>query len=93
MIIDRRNKAIGSCIWLKVLNIRWWITSALEANIGLNAVAQFAAEYNLNIPQGLGTGRLFNNNIDAPLLIEEGKLRYDPKGQWSLSLLSGKEMN
>lgn len=49
-----------------------WLTSALESNIGLNAVAQFAAQIygpNISMPQGLGTGQLFTDNIEMPLHI------------------------
>jgi O-succinylbenzoate synthase len=47
--------------------IKWWITSALESNLGLNAIAQFAAITNNTMPQGLGTGGLFTNNLEAPI--------------------------
>jgi o-succinylbenzoate synthase len=57
-------------------NIKWWITSALEANIGLNAIAQFTNEFKLDMPQGLGTGGVFSNNIKCPLYVEKGKLKY-----------------
>jgi len=57
-------------------NVGWWITSALEANIGLNAIAQWAASLNTTMYQGLGTGQLFTNNVDSPLYIEEGHLYY-----------------
>lgn len=56
----------------------WWITSALEANIGLNAIAQWTATLNNPLPQGLGTGQVFTNNVDSPLAVERGKLRYTP---------------
>ena len=62
--------------------IGWWITSALESNIGLNAIAQFTANYDVNIPQGLGTGQLYHNNIDSPLKIAAGELRLDQKKDW-----------
>ena len=48
-------------------NTGWWITSALEANIGLNAIAQYASTYDLKMPQGLGTGQVFKNNVSSPL--------------------------
>ncbi len=64
--------------------IGWWITSALESNIGLNAIAQFTANYPVEIPQGLGTGQLFHNNITSPLVMENGKLRYDKSRRWDL---------
>jgi len=47
----------------------WWITSMLESNIGLNAIAQFAAHYNPHLPQGLGTGQLFENNVPSGLIL------------------------
>lgn len=66
----------------------WWITSALESNIGLNAIAQFAATYPLNMPQGLGTGQLYTNNFPAPLEIKDGALHYNHLLPWQLSLVS-----
>ena len=66
-------------------DINWWITSALESNIGLNAVAQLTGEYNVRgFAQGLGTGQLYHNNLTAPLHIAAGQLRYDPAGAWEL---------
>ena len=58
-------------------NIGWWITSSLESNVGLNAIAQFTAEYDPKITQGLGTGHLFHNNIPSPLYIDSGYIGYD----------------
>lgn len=55
-------------------NIGWWITSALESNIGLNAIAQWTYTLNSDMPQGLGTGQLYTNNIKSPLQIEKGFL-------------------
>jgi O-succinylbenzoate synthase len=80
----------GSREWIQTaerLGINWWITSALESNIGLNAIAQFTAELGNPLPQGLGTGTLYTNNIPSPLFIEKGKLAYDPKGNWDLQLI------
>lgn len=54
--------------------INWWITSALESNIGLNAIAQYTYTKHNPLPQGLGTGQLYTNNIPSPLTIENGKL-------------------
>lgn len=65
--------------------IGWWITSALESNIGLNAIAQFTANYPVELPQGLGTGQLFYNNIPSPLVMEKGRLSYDKSMLWGLS--------
>lgn len=59
-------------------DIQWWITSALESNIGLNALAQFTASFDNKLPQGLGTGQLFENNFPCRLYIEEGRLFYRP---------------
>ena len=61
--------------------IGWWITSALESNVGLNAVAQWCATYNNPLPQGLGTGMLFRENAEVPLGIEKDELRYYPHKQ------------
>jgi o-succinylbenzoate synthase len=55
-------------------SIGWWITSALESNIGLNAIAQWCATLNPSLPQGLGTGALFTDNIDIPLAVEGDQL-------------------
>jgi len=63
----------------------WWLTSALESNVGLNAVSQFAGRYATDgFPQGLGTGQLYHNNVAAPLRIATGQLHYDPRGEWEL---------
>ncbi|MGI4865307.1 MAG: o-succinylbenzoate synthase [Janthinobacterium lividum] len=64
-------------------NLGWWITSALESNVGLNAVAQLTGEYDVaGFAQGLGTGQLYHNNVAAPLGIEHGALHYNPAGSW-----------
>jgi len=68
------------------LNIGWWATSALESNIGLNAIAQWTASKALSRPQGLGTGALYTNNIPSPLKVLLGELRYDDKLRWDLDL-------
>jgi len=68
-------------------NIGWWITSALESNIGLNAIAQFTSYLNTTMPQGLGTGQLYTNNFPSPLEIENAKLFYRKNEAWDLSLL------
>lgn len=73
--------------WINIaesLGIGWWITSALESNIGLNAVCQLAGEYNNLLPQGLGTGQLYKNNFDSPLTIENGEIRYQHSKKWCL---------
>jgi L-alanine-DL-glutamate epimerase-like enolase superfamily enzyme len=66
-------------------NVGWWVTSALEANIGLNAIAQWTYTLANNMPQGLGTGLLFNNNIPSPLVIEGADLHYNPLHNWVLT--------
>jgi o-succinylbenzoate synthase len=58
----------------KERNIDWWATSALESNIGLNAIAQWVAEFNLDLPQGLGTGSLYDNNFASALEIRKDEL-------------------
>lgn len=62
--------------------IGWWNTSALESNIGLNAIAQWTYTLDNDLPQGLGTGALYTNNIDSPLEVKNGNLIYNPKINW-----------
>ena len=69
------------------LNIGWWITSALESNIGLNAIAQYTFTKNNPMPQGLGTGALYTNNFDSPLVVSNGQLCYDTSIAWDVNLL------
>ena len=74
--------------WIALAEARgigWWLTSALESNVGLNAVAQLTGEYDVRgFPQGLGTGQLYHNNVAAPLHVGNGELRYEPNGTWEL---------
>ncbi|GET45671.1 o-succinylbenzoate synthase [Capnocytophaga felis] len=63
-------------------HIGWWITSALESNIGLNAIAQWTFKLNNPMPQGLGTGALYTNNIASPLSVQKGFLKYNPDTDW-----------
>ena len=63
-------------------DIAWWATSALEGNIGLNAIAQWTAVQDNSMPQGLGTGKVFSNNIDAPLQVKKGHLMYNVNKSW-----------
>ena len=65
----------------------WWVTSALESNIGLNAIAQWTATLNTTLPQGLGTGSLFSNNVPSPLTVTGSRLFYQPEKTWNLSSL------
>lgn len=69
----------------------WWITSALESNIGLNAIAQWTFHLNAKNEQGLGTGQLFTNNFDSPLEIEGERLWYRPGKEWQLKDILDKE--
>lgn len=62
--------------------IGWWATSALESNIGLNAIAQWVSCHEPDMPQGLGTGMLYSNNIASPLSQVRDVLRYDVDGKW-----------
>lgn len=78
----------GSEEWIDISekhHVGWWITSALESNIGLNAIAQFTYDLGAVMPQGLGTGSLFTNNFESPLYVEEGSLHYNPKLNWNFS--------
>ncbi len=59
--------------------IAFWATSALESNVGLNAIAQWAATKQVTMPQGLGTGQLFEENIPMPLTIEGERLRFNKR--------------
>ncbi len=71
--------------WIKIANannIGWWITSALESNIGLNAICQFASWLEVNVPQGLGTGSLYKNNIESPLEIIGDRISYNATKYW-----------
>ena len=74
----------GASEWITLATQRgigYWITSALESNIGLNAIAQWCATLNPNLPQGLGTGLLFTDNIDYPLHIKGDCLWFNPEAQ------------
>jgi len=69
----------GSLEWIELageLSIPWWITSALESNIGLNAIAQFTSTLYNPLPQGLGTGGLYLNNFESPLSLKGEFLSY-----------------
>jgi len=71
----------------KELKTGWWVTSALESNIGLNAIAQWTFTLNNLMYQGLGTGQVFSNNITSPLEIDKGNLYYSSKNDWNLKPL------
>ncbi len=67
--------------------IRYWGTSALESNIGLNALAQWTFKLGLTMPQGLGTGALYTNNIPTPLEVVGEELMFIPKKNWDYGFL------
>lgn len=67
----------GTDEWISIctlLGIQWWITSALESNIGLNAIAQYTYTKNITRPQGLGTGGVFSNNFPSSLQLKGDRL-------------------
>ncbi len=77
----------GADEWINLavdFGIDWWATSALESTIGLNAIAQWVASKRFRLPQGLGTGNLYTNNITSPLSIKDAALWVDPKAKWQL---------
>lgn len=77
----------GTLEWISIakkLQIKWWITSALESNIGLNAIAQFTYTLHNLLPQGLGTGGLYTNNFDCPLEVLNGQLWYKKEKKWEV---------
>lgn len=65
-------------------NLGWWVTSYLESNVGLNAIAQWAYTLQNPIHQGLGTGKLFTNNVNSPLVTEGELLSIDKSKSWKL---------
>lgn len=68
--------------WIKNADerkINWWITSALESNVGLQAIAQFSGQFKPLNPQGLGTGLLYSNNLNSGLYIRNGNIYFDSK--------------
>lgn len=79
----------GSDQWIEAAESRkigWWITSALESNIGLNAIAQYTFKRGVHLPQGLGTGGLFTNNWDSPLEVKNGALFSRKHLSWNTDL-------
>lgn len=72
--------------WIKLaktLKINWWMTSALESNIGLNAICQYCSTFKTDLKQGLGTGNLYTNNIESPLTVENGTVFYKKTLKWN----------
>jgi o-succinylbenzoate synthase len=81
----------GSQEWINLAEkytIGWWVTSALESNIGLNAIAQWTATLGNKMPQGLGTGALFSNNVESPLHVAQGGLYYKRAKEWNMELIN-----
>ena len=79
----------GSKEWIELAesqNIGWWITSALESNVGLNAISQWTYRLDNNMPQGLGTGSLFTNNFESPLEVKNGYLHYNQNKSWNFNI-------
>lgn len=79
----------GSLEWIKAagnINSEYWITSALESNVGLNAIAQWTYTLHSQRPQGLGTGSLFTNNFESPLSVKQGALHYGKELDWEFNL-------
>lgn len=77
----------GAADWVNRANaagIGWWVTSALESNVGLNAIAQWTATLDTDMAQGLGTGQLYTNNIDSPLRLDGPQLWYEQPARWHL---------
>lgn len=77
--------------WISIAEkngIKWWVTSALESNVGLNAIAQWTFTLDNSLPQGLGTGGLYTNNFESPLAVENGKLYYKKNKSWNANLIS-----
>lgn len=77
----------GCSNWIEAASrhdIGWWATSALESNIGLNAIAQWVATQNVSMPQGLGTGQLYLNNVESPIRQTGQTLVYSPDREWSI---------
>lgn len=71
----------GASDWIEAasgLGIDWWITSALESNVGLNAIAQYAGTFDNPLPQGLGTGGLYTNNFELPIRLDGDRMRFLP---------------
>ncbi|NJB83929.1 o-succinylbenzoate synthase [Wenyingzhuangia aestuarii] len=79
----------GSNEWIDLANkqnIPYWITSALESNIGLNAISQYTYTLGVTLPQGLGTGSLYTNNIQSPLEVVHGNIQYNTSKAWKINI-------
>ena len=81
----------GGAEWIKLAEERgigWWVTSALESNVGLNGIAQWCAYVKSKGPQGLGTGGVFTNNFSSPINLKGDKLRFNPSLSYDYSEFS-----
>ena len=79
----------GTNEWIEIaerLKIKYWVTSALESNIGLNAISQYTYTLCVDMPQGLGTGSLFTNNIESPLEVINGHIQYNTNLRWKINI-------
>lgn len=79
--------------WLALaqeMGVGWWINSAMESNIGLNALAQWTSFLKPTTIQGLGSGQLYTNNIPSPIKMGHGSLVYDPAVAWDVAALVGR---
>lgn len=82
--------------WINIaekLNIHWWATSALESNVGLNAISQWVFTLDNPMVQGLGTGQVFRNNIQSPLQLKGPELFHDPEAKWGWTDLFGSSLS
>jgi O-succinylbenzoate synthase len=82
---------LNGCVdWIERASKRrigWWVTSALESSVGLNALAQFVGGYDIEIPQGLGTGSIYSDNFECPLEVKRnGELGLDSRVSWNINL-------
>lgn len=64
-------------------NIGWWVTSALESAVGLNAIASWTARLETDLPQGLGTGQLYTNDIYSPVYRESQNIFFNSNDVWA----------
>lgn len=74
--------------WIKLATDRgigWWITSALESNVGLNTIVQWTAAIGAYGPQGLGTGGVFIDNFTTPISLEGDRLSFNPGEKFDYS--------
>ncbi|MDE5888193.1 MAG: o-succinylbenzoate synthase [Muribaculaceae bacterium] len=76
----------GGTEWISLARERgigWWITSALESNVGLNAIAQWTASMQAEGPQGLGTGGVFTDNFITPVSLDKDQLSFNPSEKFN----------